>query len=186
MAVLKEDPRILRTKKLIIDAFISLVKEKDFHSISIKDITNLANINRSTFYSHFSDKYILLEKIVDQMMFHKKFEQVVDKEDLDSDTLRLLVYSFCDFADESKETFKHNYNTVIALTEERVKRIVVNIIVTFLKSKDREQNIMIATMLASSICSASCLWINENKKVPIETFFDQIHPFLMGAIKEII
>lgn len=37
-------------------------KKKDFAKISIKDITDQADVNRSTFYIHFEDKYDLLNK----------------------------------------------------------------------------------------------------------------------------
>lgn len=51
-----EDPRIIRTRNLIIDAFTELISEKDLDNIYVKDITNRANINRATFYRHFSNK----------------------------------------------------------------------------------------------------------------------------------
>lgn len=60
------DRRIHRTRQTIIEAFLTLIMEKDFSSIIIKDITEAANINRSTFYSHYRDKYDLLEIITDE------------------------------------------------------------------------------------------------------------------------
>lgn len=47
------DPRFLRTRKLIMEAFMELVIEKEFKSITIKDITQRATVNRATFYYHF-------------------------------------------------------------------------------------------------------------------------------------
>lgn len=43
------DPRILRTRKLIMDAFIELTKKTDFNDITIGDITSAATVNRATF-----------------------------------------------------------------------------------------------------------------------------------------
>ncbi|MFB9279818.1 TetR/AcrR family transcriptional regulator [Cohnella cellulosilytica] len=57
------DRRIRRTQQLIVDAFLSLCAEKDYDSIIIKDITERANVNRSTFYAHYEDKERLLKKI---------------------------------------------------------------------------------------------------------------------------
>lgn len=57
------DRRILRTRQAIHQAFVSLVKEKGFDALSVKDITSRANINRGTFYLHYKDKYDLLEQI---------------------------------------------------------------------------------------------------------------------------
>lgn len=64
----KTDPRVLRTRKLITDAFIKLSQLKSFSDISVKDITEEALINRATFYNHFLDKYDLLEKVVEEKL----------------------------------------------------------------------------------------------------------------------
>ncbi|KKB33087.1 transcriptional regulator, TetR family [Bacillus thermotolerans] len=55
----KTDPRILRTRKLIMDSFIDLSEKKEFKDITVKDITTEAMINRATFYYHVQDKYDL-------------------------------------------------------------------------------------------------------------------------------
>lgn len=61
----KKDLRIIRTQSFIIEAMKNLMKIKKFDKIKVKDITSEANINRSTFYYHFEDKYDLLNKILD-------------------------------------------------------------------------------------------------------------------------
>ncbi|MEX0417273.1 TetR/AcrR family transcriptional regulator, partial [Bacillus sp. C30] len=52
------------TKKSIEEAFTSLLKKKDIENITIKNITEKANVNRSTFYAHFEDKYQLFEGMI--------------------------------------------------------------------------------------------------------------------------
>ncbi|MCW9134627.1 TetR/AcrR family transcriptional regulator [Bacillus paramycoides] len=59
----KADLRIIRTKKLIYDAFIKLIAEKGYDAITIQDIADEALINRATFYSHYRDKQDLLTKL---------------------------------------------------------------------------------------------------------------------------
>lgn len=56
------DRRILKTRSVIKKSLTSLMKEKPFDKITIKDITDKANINRATFYLHYMDKYDLLEQ----------------------------------------------------------------------------------------------------------------------------
>ena len=51
------------TKRNIADAFKKLMKENDFDSITITDITDACDLNRLTFYYHFKDKYDLLNWI---------------------------------------------------------------------------------------------------------------------------
>ena len=55
----KLDPRVKRTRSLILRSFSELLAEKGFESISVQDVTDKAEINRATFYKHFVDKYEL-------------------------------------------------------------------------------------------------------------------------------
>lgn len=50
-------------KKLISSTFVKLVSKKAFDKITIKDIVDSCEINRNTFYYHYSDIYGLLEEI---------------------------------------------------------------------------------------------------------------------------
>ncbi len=52
-----------RTRALIEGAFLELMKEKPYTKISVREITEKADINRSTFYLHYQDVYDLLNKI---------------------------------------------------------------------------------------------------------------------------
>ena len=58
----KTDLRIIKTKKVIYEALIDLMKEKTFEEIKVSDICNKALINRSTFYAHYEDKYEKVNK----------------------------------------------------------------------------------------------------------------------------
>lgn len=73
----KTDRRIVRTKKDIKDTFIALLAEKSFEKISVRDITEQANINRGTFYLHYLDKYDLLEKLEEQLF--QKVQAIIDE-----------------------------------------------------------------------------------------------------------
>lgn len=55
--------RKTKTKENIKKAFIKLIKEKGFDSLTVSDLAREAEINRGTFYHHFLDKYDLLDKL---------------------------------------------------------------------------------------------------------------------------
>jgi len=57
----KEDLRVLRTRKLLYEAFLELFSKKGFRSLTVGEITDQAMVNRATFYAHFADKYALFE-----------------------------------------------------------------------------------------------------------------------------
>lgn len=63
MAEKKEYRSAIRSRKFIRQAFIALLKEKKLDKITVTDIVNRADINRSTFYAHYSDVKSLLEEI---------------------------------------------------------------------------------------------------------------------------
>ncbi|TCM96487.1 TetR family transcriptional regulator [Paenibacillus sp. BK033] len=64
--VAKTDRRILRTKQAIKKSFLELFTEKEFEQITINEIADRANVNRGTVYLHYSDKYDLLDKCIEE------------------------------------------------------------------------------------------------------------------------
>ncbi|GEP20207.1 TetR/AcrR family transcriptional regulator [Pediococcus argentinicus] len=59
----KLDHRAQRTRKNIINSFIKLLGQKEFNKISITEITNMADVNRRTFYLHYVDIFELLDEL---------------------------------------------------------------------------------------------------------------------------
>jgi AcrR family transcriptional regulator len=51
----KQDRRVQRTHRLLHDAFISLILERGYDAVSIRDVVQRAGVGRSTFYIHFGD-----------------------------------------------------------------------------------------------------------------------------------
>jgi AcrR family transcriptional regulator len=83
----REDPRVLRTRQLLLHAFSDLYSEKGFQAITVQDITERANVNRGTFYSHFEDKYAILEE-----WLREQFQQRVANPVLYSGTWSLSTF----------------------------------------------------------------------------------------------
>lgn len=66
----KVDRRIIKSQKAIQSAFLTLLLEDGFDDITVKIITERADISRKTFYLHYVDKYDLLDKIVAEHLVH--------------------------------------------------------------------------------------------------------------------
>lgn len=62
----KIDRRILKTQLAIKKATLELMNDKSFDSITIQDISDKADVNRSTVYLHYLDKYDLLDKMIEE------------------------------------------------------------------------------------------------------------------------
>ncbi|MEH7309121.1 TetR/AcrR family transcriptional regulator [Neobacillus drentensis] len=57
-----------RTKEHLKQALIELIKEKGYHSVTVKDIVDYSSYNRSTFYIHYKDKIELAEELLVSML----------------------------------------------------------------------------------------------------------------------
>lgn len=64
----KPDRRVQRTQKLLHQALVSLLAERPYEAITVKDILERAEVGRSTFYMHFHDKDALLISGIRQML----------------------------------------------------------------------------------------------------------------------
>ena len=63
----KEDRRVRRTKKMLTQALTRLMQEKQIKEITVRELTDLADMNRGTFYLYYRDVYDMLEKLEDSM-----------------------------------------------------------------------------------------------------------------------
>jgi AcrR family transcriptional regulator len=64
----KKDLRVVRTRKMLKDAFISLLAEIGFQKITVDNLTQRAFVSRNTFYLHYTDKYEMLDRLVDEVL----------------------------------------------------------------------------------------------------------------------
>jgi AcrR family transcriptional regulator len=72
-----ENRKIRYTKMVIRDSLMELMKTKSILSVSIKDICELADISRSTFYAHYKDQYDLLRQVEEETVAY--FEDMLRK-----------------------------------------------------------------------------------------------------------
>ena len=75
MAINDNDIRVRRTKKLLRHGVAELGKIKSVHKITVKELTDLVEINRGTFYLHYKDVYDLVDSIENELC--EEFDQKV-------------------------------------------------------------------------------------------------------------
>ncbi len=61
------DRRVARTRKVLFDALVTLIRSKPYEEITVEDILDMADVARSTFYAHFGSKDDLLYKSLDRL-----------------------------------------------------------------------------------------------------------------------
>jgi AcrR family transcriptional regulator len=94
------DPRVLRSRQMLMDALLRLLNRKEFDDISIQEIADEATLNRATFYLHYPDKNALL-----QAMTAARFRDLIARRGLsftDCDlALRAIALGVCDYLAET-------------------------------------------------------------------------------------
>ena len=101
----EEDRRVRRSRKMLKQGLLELMKSKRFSEISVRDITDLVDMNRGTFYLHYTGTADLLKSIEDDM--EAEIQAVVDThigEAEEKNSLRPVFEPILDFIIAHRET----------------------------------------------------------------------------------
>ena len=91
------DPRVRRTRGLIMRAFDELVAEKGHTGLTVQEIAERATINRATFYAHFADQYELFDHYISEAFREELRKRLPDPSGLTEENLRALISAACHY-----------------------------------------------------------------------------------------
>lgn len=181
----KLDPRVKRTRGLILQAFSSLLAEKGFESISVQDVTDKAQINRATFYKHFVDKYALLDYAVSQM-----FRQEIEKRTLNAchytpDNLKNLILAVCEFLSRMHSECAQPHQQFESLVEGQIKKQLFELLSFWLK----QSNVKISTEIPATVASWAIYGLASHyshlkKRPSLEKFVDEALPLVAVNLEQ--
>ncbi|MGX1832189.1 TetR/AcrR family transcriptional regulator [Paenibacillus taichungensis] len=186
------DPRVIRTRRLLQDAFASLIQEKDFESITVKDIAERATVNRATFYAHFVDKFEILEAKLMESFMRIINRRINGHEVLNEQTIQSIFLGVCDFHEGLSTMCKRRYTSLGAVFELQIKEKIQSILLSFI-DKDKmpsspNAHLLINTasiMLSWGMYGAAYVWNNEGRPSSAESFVKQTMPLIMNGAKEL-
>jgi AcrR family transcriptional regulator len=175
------DPRVKRTRNLILNAFEELLPEKGFQSLTVQDITDKAEINRATFYAHFADKYALLDESIRQT-----FRQELEKRTLNAchytdENLRMLIVAVCEFVSHAHTHCKTVQPQFESLVETQVKKQLQELLQMWLEKEETNVDARTAATAASwAIYGLVLQWSHkkEAERPLAEQFADQVFPLI--------
>ncbi|MFT3895272.1 MAG: TetR/AcrR family transcriptional regulator [Anaerolineales bacterium] len=177
------DPRVRRTRRLLRDALISLMLEKDFASITIRDITERAEVAYITFFRHYESLDQLLMEVLDEglgeLMTHiETLAKQSDASDLETEG-RLIFEYIGQKADLFRILFKSQSVTRVR------KKILRNIAGIFQKSclplarsGNQVTTAMLSNHIATSLLSLIEWWL-DNKMSPAPSQMGKVYKSLI-------
>lgn len=182
------DPRVIRTNQLIRVAFSELLYEKEFEKITIQDISERATINRATFYSHYQDKFELMESLITANIKEGFLSHLSTFHELDHDTLQEIFLILANFyvTNVLQKNYKcrNSYDLFKGYTEEQLKQEMTLFFLQLFKnnrqeSPKNESELTVAATLFSwgfyGIISGLSLDTTEARRTEL---FEDLYSFL--------
>lgn len=187
------DPRVKRTRKLLVQAFVELLAEKGFKSLSVQDIAERATVNRATFYAHFEDKYALMEDFI-----REGFRQMLDgrlspSDSISVNNLRLLIHTVFEYLDQVHDgqcRSTADKQQLEPLFEATVQGELYQFLLDWLKQLPEpghhcQAGMDTAAMTMSwGIFGAGLQWSRSSKRMPLEEMVSQVLAVLTRGLSE--
>src|SRR5258708_6318032 len=178
------DPRVLRSRQMLMESLLKLLTKKEFDDISIQEIADEATLNRATFYLHYPDKNALL-----QAMTESRFRNLIERRAITftncKGALRAIALGVCDYLAET--TGCPTQLARISL-EGSIIPVVEDMFKEGLALHGTAPGIdatMLATTAAWAVFGAARRWFQTPNRIPAEEMAARIEtmvsPILFGA-----
>jgi AcrR family transcriptional regulator len=179
--VLTLDPRAQRTRQMLEQAFIDLLREKSFQSISVQDVTARAGLNRGTFYDHFVDKYDFLEYIIRTVYSQWLQKKLPQSGNFNLENVHLLVVTLCEMMQQLHNRCVPNDHELLRRFESQVTSQMRDILLQWLAVErgSSSDNDMIATIISWSIYGAAQYWDQNGQTLSPQDYADRVLPLVL-------
>ncbi len=185
----KEDPRVIRTRQLLQQAFMELMLEKSFQAITVQDIAERATVNRVTFYAHFADKYALLETTSRAMIRQQLRGQLPEGTPFSPENLERLILTLCEFLAEVRRHCPPPHGQLEPLMEKQIKAELYEILHGWLvempadSSKGHPTPEQAAMIASWAIYGAAVQWVQQARQEPARDYVQQVLPLILGSLQ---
>jgi len=177
------DPRVKRTRGLILQSFSDLLAEKSFESISVKDVTTNAEINRATFYAHFQDKFDLLDFSIQQMFIAEIEKRTLNVCSYSPDNLRNLMTAVCDFLGNLHSSCTQPHQQFESLVEGTIKKQIFDLLSYWLRNSKVPTEIPV-TVATWAIYGLAFHYSHTQKRPALKNYIDEALPFVATSLEQ--
>lgn len=182
------DPRVKRTRELIVRAFNELVAEKGHTGLTVQEIAERATINRATFYAHFNDQYELFDHVISEAFREELRRRLPDSSGLSKENLKALILAACDYLAGLNTACSRTDQQFKPLIEARVQSELCKLLLGWIEaspatdSRSANAGIM-ASVVSWAIFGAGLQWSRGGEVHSAEEFADQSLSVIVGGLK---
>lgn len=177
-----ESRRVKMTKKLLKSSLIELMKQSPLHSITIKDICDGADVNRSTFYRHYNTQFELYDDIINDTS-HDIEQILVTELSASFDTLVFLT-KILEYIEQNREIF------LVLLSDkgnislgEAFNRIISKFIP---QENATELGTYIVQFIAAGMTSILWTWLNKPVRRSAKDVAGLIHTIMTHGLRRAV
>ena len=175
------DPRILRSRRMLMEALARLLIKQEFEGISVQEIADEATLNRATFYLHYPDKNALLQAMTDA-----RFRDLIERRAISftgcHGALRAIALGVCDYLAE-------NASCPSQLARVPLEGSIIPVIEGMFKDGISRHGLapgadaaMLATTVAWAVFGAARRWFQTPDRIPAEQMAAEIETMVGPVI----
>ena len=188
--VKKPDRRVIKTKRAIRNAFAALIAEKDLNDITIKDISDVADINRKTVYNYYGGIHEILDEIENELVssFEKVIQEIDFPRNLENpnkifETLTDVINGDMEFYSQLMkiDANSHLVRKIVSALKIRVKQTLAQQL-----PADKKKIELIADFITSGMLSAYQSWFNSGREQPIAEFSKEVSVLVFSGVNGLI
>lgn len=177
MKVSETDPRSVRTRHLLQAVLIQMSAEKRFASLTIQEVTQLAGLNRTTFYLHYSGLHELLEDCTRELFGQMRADIYANKiPDIQNDPTALVPFVESVFRHlEQHEKFyramlgKQGDPLFRGLFQELLAELIFEPILTHAPGKNASAHFeLIMRFFSAGFTGIAAWWLEKGKPISVE------------------
>ena len=166
--------RVRMTKMLLKNALIDIMKTKSIHLVSIKEICEIADVNRSTFYRHYNTQYDLYDDII---------------EDISQDIGAIYKndYTTVDFLTKVLEYIESKREIFLVILSDNGKVSLGEAFVLFTgrfidHNNTSELVTYVMEFVAAGLTSTIWSWLNKENRRPASDVARMLHNLMMHGL----
>jgi AcrR family transcriptional regulator len=178
------DPRILRSRRMLMESLSKLLTKKEFEDISVQEIADEATLNRATFYLHYPDKTALLQAMTDARFRDLIVRRGISFTDCNA-ALRAIALGVCDYLAEAT-------NCPAQLARIPLEGSIIPVVEGMFQEGLARHGIapgvdaaLVATTAAWAVFGAARRWLQNSDRIPAEEMAAKIEtmvkPVLLSA-----